>query len=583
MKRARILPASFLCLGITLTFVIRISQPLSAQSPKRKGVITGQVVTADGQPASEANVSAYAVGSSESEPQRADCDDEGNFKLTGLRPGSYIISAHMPGYVSLNDTSGSEIHRIDENVTLTLVKGGVITGRITDAAGEPMEGTSVELSIVQASQISLLPDEMENSFTTDDRGVYRIYGLRPGRYLVRVMDTLPYEYQSNSFRHNAPTYYPSNNRAAAAEITVRAGEEITGIDIRHLGRREHSISGVISGEVESESPLSYVSVTLLDEASGEELGSTEVIKSHNFALYGVADGTYELVAQRFDQEGSDIAMSTPRRVTVKGSDITGVDLKLLRLASISGRFILDPAKSGGVCGRPEKFSIEEVSLQIMKTSARDHLQNNGVLQERYEEGYLTAPNEKGRFLQKNLEAGVYRIFPDLPNDDWYLRSINRTSKTAARKGNEILRNGISLSPGENLTGIEIGVGRDAANIHGQIRYEYQAKEKSAGSLSWRVHIIPAEETSTEDLLRYAETVTRSDGSFDLKHVAPGKYFILAREIAVKESPEEQYNAVAWDQIERAKLRKEAQAIGQKIELRACQRINDYTFQFVKLK
>jgi carboxypeptidase family protein len=588
MRKTKILPAFFLCGVVAISSVTQFSTSLAAQSPKRKGVITGRVVTVDGQPASEATVVAYAIGSSESESQSVECDDEGNFKLTGLNPRSYIISASAPGYVNLNYTSGSETHRIGENVTLTLVKGGVITGRVTDADGEPMEGARVDLRMARDAdgRISGILDYSEDLCSTDDRGVYRIYGLPPGKYLVRVIDSLPAEYRSSSFRHGAPTYYPSANRAAAAEITVRAGEEVTGIDIRCLGQQEYSISGVISGEVESESTLGWVNVTLRDEASGEVVGATDVIGSRNFALYGVADGAYELVAQRLDQESSDTAISAPRRVVVKGSNVTGVNLKLLKPASISGRLAVEAPKPGGACGWPEKFSVEEIALQIMKTGARDHMQNNWSSEDRDEEGHFTAPNEKGQFVQKNLEEGVYRIIPDLPDDNWYLRSLTRTSKGGSGKGADIVRNGISLNPGENLTGVEMIVGRGAAGLRGRVRAANGtlAKGGASASLGWSVHILPAEETAAEDLLRYTETTTRSDGSFELKRLAPGKYLLLAREITEKEGIENQYSAVAWDHVERAKLRREAQALGQEVELRPCQQINDYALRFaVKLK
>jgi hypothetical protein len=578
VRRTKILPVIFLCEVIAINFVSQFSTSVTAQTPKRKGVITGRIVTADGQPASEATVTAYAVGSNKDESQEAECDNDGNFQLTGLRPGSYIISASLPGYVSLNDTSGPELHRIGENVTLTLVKGGVITGRVTDADGEPMEGALVDLRDIEG-KISGIPDYLGDLGLTDDRGVYRIYGLPPGKYLVSVTDAPLPEFYSGSFRHGAPTYYPSANRAAAAAITVRAGEEVTGIDIRYLGQREHAISGTISGEVESESSLSRISVTLIDEASGEILGSTDVIGSRNFALYGVADGTYEIVAQRLDYEGSNTAIAAPRRVTVKGSDITGVNLKLLKPASISGRLIIEAPKSGAACGRPEKFSVEEISLQVVKTGARDHMQNNWDSEDRDEEGHLTAPNEKGQFVQKNLEEGVYQIIPDLPDDNWYVRSVAQTSKAATRKAIDTVRNGLSLSAGESLTGIEMIVSAGGARLRGRVGAAngVQTKEGSSASPYWRVHILPAEETAAEDLLRYAETTTRGDGSFELKHLAPGKYLLLAREIPEKERIESQ--AVAWDHAERAKLRREAQALSQEVELRPCQQINDYALRF----
>ena len=585
MRKGKNSPAFFFCGIIAITFASQFSRSVAAQSPKRNGIITGRIITTDGQPVSEAMVTAYAVGANEAESKEAECDDDGNFKLTGLRPGLYTLGASTPGYVSLNDSSASEIHRIGDNVTLTLVKGGVITGRITDSDGEPMEGARVDVRDVEG-RFPGFPAYLEDPGATDDRGVYRIYGLPSGKYLVSVTDAPLPEFHSSSFRRGAPTYYPSANRAAAAAITVRAGEEVTGIDIRYLGQREHSISGVISGEVNSPSSLSQISVTLRDEASGEVLGATDVIGSHKFALYGVTDGAYEIVAQRIDYEGSDTAISAPLRVTVKGSDITGVNLKLLKPASISGRVVIESPKSGGACGRPEKFSVEEIALQIMRTGARDHVQNNWFSEDRDEEGHLTAPNEKGQFVQKNLEEGVYRIIPELPYDNWYLRSLTQTSKGGARKSADIVRNGISLAPSENLAGVEMIVGAGAAKLRGRVSAANgtRAKEGAPASLYWRVHILPAEETAAEDILRYAETTTRSDGSFELKHLAPGKYILLAREIPEKERIKNQYGAVAWDHVERTKLRREAQALGQQVELRPCRQIDDYALRFaVKLK
>ena len=57
-----------------------------------------------------------------------------------------------------------------------------------------------------------------------------------------------------------------------------------------------------------------------------------------FAFYGVADGIYDVVAQQLCVPGSapDIAFSDGRRITVKGADVTGLELTTKPLASLSG-------------------------------------------------------------------------------------------------------------------------------------------------------------------------------------------------------------------------------------------------------
>ncbi|MGH9802882.1 MAG: hypothetical protein ACRD82_21150, partial [Blastocatellia bacterium] len=61
--------------------------------------------------------------------------------------------------------------------------------------------------------------------------------------------------------------------------------------------------------------------------------------------------------------------------------------------------------------------------------------------------------------------------------------------------------------------------------------------------------------------------------------APGKYWLLARTIPDNESSDRLPSPVAWDAAERAKLRKEAEAAKNEIELKACQRVKDYVLRF----
>src|SRR5262249_52000573 len=182
----------------------------------------------------------------------------GNFKLTGLSPGAYILNAQAPGYVASDVSTENAIHRIGEDVTINLVKGGVITGRVTDEAGEPIVGVSVFSSRLRGleSKSRGFPGESFGARVgmTDDRGVYRIYGLLPGIYIVGIAKGGRYTLDDAQLRLDAPTYHPSATRDTAVEITLRSGEEVSGIDIRHRGARGRIVSGTVSGEIEPSSP-----------------------------------------------------------------------------------------------------------------------------------------------------------------------------------------------------------------------------------------------------------------------------------------------------------------------------------------
>jgi hypothetical protein len=503
------------------------------------------------------------IGGDMFDSQRTETDDEGNFKLTGLKTGAYKIGASLPGYVSLKNASGAQIYRTGENVTIPMTRGGVITGRVTNARGEPLEMVSVNLLIVrdlESRDASSSPLLQDRQFLTDDRGVYRAYGLLPGVYVVSVMDIPIAPFNSGSIPHDSPTYYPSGKREATTEVTVRSGEEVTGVNIRHRSERGYSIIGVISGYIAPPSDFGAPVVLLTDEASKEIEGGTYLISSLSFGLHGVPDGVYEL--RGYGTSG--LSISAPLHITVKGADITGLNLRLLKTGSISGRVVVESPKPGE--GRGEKSSVEEIFLQVKKSDATDRNQGNA----------LTVINEKGDFVRP-LEDGVYRIIPDLPGDNWYVRAITRTAKEAPNKTIDVARDGVTVKPGENLTGIEVSVAEGAARLRGRIAVadETQTKEGRQAPSRWRVYLVPAEETAAENVLRYAETGAQSDASFELKHIAPGNYYLLAQKILEKDLSENQSRLAAWDNIERAKLRSEAQALKQEIELRPYQQINDY--------
>ena len=118
-------------------------------------------------------------------------DADGKFEITSIQPGAYSLSASSPGYVTSYEDS-KVIYRPGDTATLTLVKGRVITGRVTNSSGEPVIGALVKaIKIREANskpvraqsgigaQFTNGMEMMLGPFKTDDRGIYRIYGLSP--------------------------------------------------------------------------------------------------------------------------------------------------------------------------------------------------------------------------------------------------------------------------------------------------------------------------------------------------------------------------------------------------------------------
>jgi hypothetical protein len=63
-----------------------------------------------------------------------------------------------------------------------------------------------------------------------------------------------------------------------------------------------------------------------------------------FEIRGVADGEYDLVAERLRGD-DDGAASAPRRITVRGADVSGIELRLQPFSSVTGKMSLVEIKS----------------------------------------------------------------------------------------------------------------------------------------------------------------------------------------------------------------------------------------------
>ena len=192
--------------------------------PKREGVITGRVL-ADGRPVGGANVIVQAAGGKIGDLQTTASDDDGNFRVTGLSPGTYSLLTQIPGYVMPPDSSGPSRHRIGENVSINLIKGAVITGRVTDEFGEPIVGVRVVAYRVRTLEGKPEFDSKALNVTaagreTDDRGAYRLFGLEPGIYVVSL-NGLAYSIQGLVQSRGAPPVYHPHPREMQRQRSSR--------------------------------------------------------------------------------------------------------------------------------------------------------------------------------------------------------------------------------------------------------------------------------------------------------------------------------------------------------------------------
>lgn len=568
-----------------LAFGLQITgqTPATPASPTSNS-IKGRVSNPDGQPVSSIQVLAVPIGSRGEGRQfgpggglnMATTDEQGNFEIKGLRQESYVLSASSPGYVTmpLTDDSGSNIYRAGDTAQVTMVKGGVITGRVSSVDEDGLTGAQVSVQRVGgiSGEVITANSQFGGSFGrpngTDDRGVYRIYGLMPGSYLVRALKRT--DGGNTNFNFNpgggpqgggapqvstpriAPTYYPSAPRDTAGIVTVRAGEEVSGIDIRLRNDYGYTVSGrVISRGQDAEDPDVLVMLNLAGQTGQPGATVMSTVQSNReeirgpiargganagFSFSTVPDGEYELTARNINRRGDPEPESAapPRKISVRGADIGGIELVMAPLASIDGRLSIEKNAAVAACPMPRAYTIGETLVSARRDGSASWVRDQ-------------APSTAGEFRFGGLDAGTYRLKVNLPGDNWYVKGV----RSAANPN--LSKSGIVVKGGQRVSGVTAVVTDGAASISGQLTKG--GGEKLAGNQ--KVHVFPAETEAADNQLRFADVTTKGDGSFVVKNLAPGKYYVIAKNLG-KEA-----------------TRNEAQNFGQAIELGPCQRVTEF--------
>ena len=563
------------------------------ENPSATGSIKGRVVADDGRPVVNATLIAQSVnGTSSVRP--AQVDSEGKFSFDDLPHAAYVVFAVAPGYIdeamSTGEPNDWPRHLIGEQLKIKMIKGGVITGKVTNVKGDPIVGVPVQAAALNNPSSSPTDFLGIGGAETDDRGIYRIYSLRPGSYVVHTGGPGLFGLAtSNGFDIDVPTYYPSATRDTAIPVVVRSGDETTGIDIKYFGTEGHRISGVVLSAGNAGPSAANGAIAVLLSPAGTQFVLSMTLagamdQRSAFGFNGVADGEYDLFTVLQTGQQTDASLAATKRVTVRGADVTGVELTLAPLASVAGSIMLDPIKPEDKCDQRGSELIETVFAV-----RRDDPRKSGSQKMTTMLGGLGGTlNAKGEFTARNLDAGRYRFDIKLPTDAWYVRAINLpaavavTSQqpsqaappSAASKPNSsrTWQGTFAIKSGQQVSGVSINVGQDAASLRGRLT---GTPEGTALPADVHVHLVPADREQANDVLRYSETIIASDGSFALPNIAPGRYFIVSRVEPGAETPGTSPRPSAWDPAARAKLRQEGEAAKVVVELKPCQRLKDY--------
>ena len=422
---------------------------------------------------------------------KAVTDDDGNYRIKNVPPGTYKVVVAAPAYVQSDGLTPVIVgeNEVAENIDVTLVRGGVITGKVIDADGRPVLEERVFFSLTTPSRA--FPPM--RTVRTDDRGVYRAFGLPAGRYTVSAGNDSISSFLWASAGHQR-TYHPrAVNPADATVIQVNEGGEATNVDIT-LGRQlsKYTARGrIIDDETSQPLPNAHIGLRLFFDVGGgtgytSKTNVAESTKNGEFKLENLPPGKY---AVYLDSPTESESFSEPVRFEVIDQDIEGLLIKTSKGGTASGVVVLEGTHDPTVRANLAK-------TQISPYVSNEFRPNVNI-------------NPDGSFRLTNLPAG--RLTLNLPDNRDHLRVMR------IERAGVVYPGGIEVKEREQITGLRVVVGQANGKIRGLLKLPNGLELPATARL--RVSIRRTEDPPTV----YISVEADARGQFLVDELVPGTY------------------------------------------------------------
>ncbi len=481
--------------------------------------------------------------------QLGQTNSNGHLTFVNLAPGRYQIRAQREGYFAapppgrardgLPPGSAIAVATVEDGqpameVSLSMIRGGTISGRLRDPNGQPLPGMPVSAFQITYSNGRRVLQQV-NSKPADDRGEYRVFWLPPGEYFV---GTIPRRAGNvpNIQDMYVQTFYPGATDARSASlVNIAEGSDVAGIDIAVRGGALAKISGrvVTSIVLPNGQPATGSSFYLMSRDPGnfsDTLGllypnaATDRTNGH-FEIRGVPPGSYDLIAPISNATvGTQIGRA---RVEIGNGDVEDIVLNVKPGIPLKVRLTLDtgpvpytmaaPTGRGrGIAeGRGGVISPAVPAGPVPSPSYRVELRSLEPYPPPFETAVRSPTFEPpGDFVFHNVpESRFYvTVVPMPPNS--YIADVRSGPKSIFDDGFEV----------GSLSGdIEVSVSSKGAKIQGTVRDASQNAISSA-----RVVLVPAA-NRRQNLALYKTAVTDAKGNFTIMGIAPGGYSVYSWE------------------------------------------------------
>ena len=524
---------AFLATVVAWSVLVSAQTPASpAQLPSPAGqqqkepepcAVSGRVVAAsEGTPIQSARVGLIQADANQHPGvYGTTTDDQGHFEIKKVPAGRYRFVASRPGFISqeykaVGLKGGAMLTLVPgqtvDDAMFRLVRAAVVSGRVLDEAGQPM------LAVYVSALRKLTAEEREESThrskkepllqssgtATDDRGEYRIFGLKPGEYYLKATENpdeasmfnrgmdaglSDYELVREMATQYAPLYYPGVLQPSEAQpVQVRAGEEVQAdFAMRHI--KTVQVSGHVLAPDGKPATHAYVGIRTHDVddfASGSSAGTDE---KGEFIIKGVSPGTYLISSQQMVDGHRVFAR---QQIEVGESNLDGVMPSFGGGATITGRIT---ATNSGV-------ALDRAHVTLASVE-----EDGGFA------GWAEVKPD-GTFELLNVADGSYVLHAGVSQKGWYVKSVRLGATDVLQKGLQVER---GAAPGT----LEIVVSSAAAQLDGSVT---QDGKPVVGA---QIRARPEPQTPYNEM-RSPSGVTDQNGQFTIPTIPPGKYKVVAK-------------------------------------------------------
>jgi hypothetical protein len=447
---------------VLLTFCIPLYTQSQTKPVKKEpaGSISGKVsFKGKGAPGIIVGLRAADPYSRQTSFNKATTDQEGNYRITNVPPGTYQVLPAASAFLISGDRGGKTLliaaGETVEGIDFTLNRGGVITGKAMDSEGRPLIEEHITLLAVEGTNQGVQHYMVaQMGHQTDDRGVYRIFGIPQGKYRVALgQGDDGFRARGARTSRYKQTFHPSVTEALKATvIEVSEGSEATNVDIT-VGRTlaTFTASGrIVDGETGKPlANIKYGLQTLGNDRSSFVSGNLTSDGQGEFKLENLMPGKYAVFI--VPQENGEM-YADPVTFDLIDQDVTSLLLKTSPGASISGVVSMEGTNDRSVIARLGQMRIQ---TYVAKEGPGDSWIRPVTV------------NQEGGFRIGGLRGGIAQ-FSLTSSDGSQLRGFMLIR--VERDGIAQPR-GVEIKDGEQVTGVRLVVGYGNGTIRGLVKVE----------------------------------------------------------------------------------------------------------------